>query len=294
MKTSNSLFLLFGLFGLVLAAGCGSQDTQLDPNAAAPAAEKQTLTIKGSDTMVQLAQAWAQDFMKDHPEISVTVTGGGSNTGIAALMNKGTDIANASRPMKPEETDAAKTSGVAVQEFTVAQDALSIVVNPKNTIKELTLAQIKDIYQGKVTNWNQVGGPDMNIVVNSRESSSGTYTFFQEHVLKKEPFADQVMYQPSTSQIITSVSQDDGAIGFVGLGFVGANVKSIPIKKDASSPAVAANVKNVLNSTYPLARPLFEYTPGEPGPAAKVWLDWVRGEKGQKIVEDLGFVPVKK
>lgn len=296
MKINNSSIMLFGTIGLALISGCGSKGapTSTDTNDLVATSEKQTLTVKGSDTMVQLAQAWAQDFMKDNPNISVTVTGGGSNTGIAALMNKGTDIANASRPMKSEETDKAKESGVAVQEFTVAQDALSIVVNPKNTISALTLAQLKDIYQGKVTNWKQIGGPDMNIVVNSRETSSGTYTFFQEHVLKKEPFADAVMYQPATSQIITSVSQDDGGIGFVGLGFVSEAVKSIPIKKDDASPAVTANVENVLNATYPLARPLFEYTPGTPSATAQIWLDWVRGVKGQKIVEDLGFVPVKK
>lgn len=291
MKRQFAQFALMGLVALAVAPGCGSGSSK--PVAGTSEAPKQTLTLKGSDTMVQLAQSWAEEFMKDNPDIAVTVTGGGSNTGIAALMNKGTDIANASRAMKPEETEEAKKNGVDVKEFVVAQDALSMVVNPKNTVKELSLAQLKDIYQGKIKNWKDVGGPDMNIVVYSRESSSGTYTFFQEHVLKKEPFADAILYLPATSQIVTSVTQDDGAIGYVGLGYVTGSVREVPVKKDADSPAVDANVANVLNRTYPLARPLFEYLPGEPSGAAKTWLDWIQGDRGQAIVEKLGFVPVK-
>lgn len=293
--------------GLVMA-GCGPSDSGTSSGGTAgtaggttsgpaggttPTGEKQTLTVKGSDTMVQLAQTWAQDFMKVHPEISVTVTGGGSNVGIAALMNKGTDIADASRPMKKEEMDSAKQSGLDVKEFVVGQDALSIIVNKSNPVKDLTLAQLKDIYTGKVTNWKQIGGPDSKIVATGRESSSGSYTFFNEHVLNKEKFAATVMSNPGTSQIVESVAADAGAIGYVGLGYVNDTVKAVPIKKDATAPAVLGSSATVLDRSYPLARPLFEYTGGEPTGASKVWLDWVMGPEGQAIVDKMGFVKVK-
>lgn len=292
MKTPTWILPLLTI-GLV-AGGCtkpastGSSGTSTNAGG-----EQQQLTVKGSDTMVQLTQAWAQDFMKSHPNIAVTVTGGGSNTGIAALMNKGTDVANASRQIKPEEVETAKKNNVDPKEFAVAQDALSIIVNPSNPVQELTVDQLADIYLGKVTNWNQLGGPDQNIVANGRDSSSGTYVFFQEHVLKKQAFATTVLNNPATTAIVENVSQDAGAIGYVGLGYVSDKVKAISIKKDASSPAVHGTVETVLDGRYPLSRPLFEYTAGEPVGTAKVWLDWVNGPEGQAIVKKLGFVPVK-
>ena len=267
-------------------SGCTKPDSTGDSAAGA----KQNLTVKGSDTMVQLAQGWAQEFMKAHPEISVTVTGGGSGTGISALKNKSTDIANSSRPMKDDE----KADVGDVKEFIVAQDALAVIVNPQNPISELTLEQIKDIYTGKVTNWNQVGGPDRRIVLNARETSSGTYVFFQEHVLGKDtPYASTALLQPSTSQIVDNVGEDAGGIGYVGLGYLNDKVKAIKVKKDAASPGVDATPENVLNNTYPLARPLYNYTAGEPSPTAKTYLDWVMGAGGQEVVSKLDFVPIK-
>jgi phosphate transport system substrate-binding protein len=292
MRRTNFLIVLAAA-GIMLGGCTKPDDSAGASNGSTPSGSKQQLTVKGSDTMVQLAQAWAQDFMKAHPEISVTVTGGGSNTGIAALMNKGTDVANASRPMKPEEKDAAKKSGIDPKEFVVAQDALSIIVNPSNPIQELTVAQLADIYLGKVTNWKQLGGKDQNIVANGRDSSSGTYVFFQEHVLKKQKFATSVLNNPATTAIVENVSQDAGAIGYVGLGYVSDKVKAIPIKKDASSPAVHGTAETVLSNQYPLSRPLFSYTAGAPNGAAKIWLDWIVGSEGQAIVKKLGFVPVK-
>ncbi|MBM3494820.1 MAG: phosphate ABC transporter substrate-binding protein [Armatimonadetes bacterium] len=256
--------------------------------------KKQTLTVKGSDTMVQLAQAWAEAFMKKNPNVEVSVTGGGSNTGIAALMNKSTDICNASRAMKDSERELAKKQGVDVQEFVVAQDALSVVVHRDNPVSELTLAQLKDFYTGKVTDWSGVGGPKQGVVLNSRETSSGTYVFFQEHVLGKGvPFADNAMLQPATSQIVQTVAQDKGGIGYVGLGYVTDKVKALRLKKDDASPGVESTVENVLNNTYPLARPLYGYTSGAPTGVVQQWLDWVRGPEGQDIVKRLDFVPIK-
>lgn len=281
---------LLGMAGFVavMAGGCTA------PKSGDRASKKQSLTVKGSDTMVQLAQAWAEEFMKEHPDFMVSVTGGGSNTGIAALMNKGTDICNSSRAITETEKSDARTKGIEIQEHIVAQDALAVIVHPSNPISELTMQQLRDIFTGKVTNWKQLGGQDRAIVLNSRETSSGSYVFFQEHVLGKGvPFADTAMLQPSTSQIVQNVSQDAGGIGYVGLGYVNASVKPLKIKKNEASPAVAPNEADVLNGTYPLARPLFEYTAGEPTGAIKTWLDWVRGPKGQEIVKKLGFVPVE-
>ncbi len=280
------------VIGLVVAAmtGCSAPKE----GAGSAGTGTQTLTVKGSDTMVQLAQAWAEEFMKQHPDIQVSVTGGGSNTGLAALMNKGTDICNSSRPIKDEEKDQAAKKGIDVQEFVVARDALSVIVNLSNPISELTRDQLKDIYTGKVTDWSQVGGTPGRIVLNSRETSSGTYVFFQEHVLGKGvPFADNAMLQPATSQIVQTVAQDKGGIGYVGLGYVTDKVKAIKLKADAASPAVEGTVDNVMNGSYPLARPLFEYTAGAPSAVAQKWLDWVRGEGGQAVVKRLDFVPIK-
>ncbi len=253
-----------------------------------------SLTVKGSDTMVQLAQAWAEAFMRKFPGAKVSVTGGGSNTGIAALMNKGTDVCNASREMKESEREIARKNGVDVREFVVGRDALSVIVHPSNPVTELSLAQLKDLYTGKARNWKEVGGPDKPVVLNSRETSSGTYVFFQEHVLGKgTPFSDQAMLQPSTSAIVQTVAQDAGAIGYVGLGYVNSSVKPVKIRKDSASPAVEAGVATVISGDYPLARPLFEYTAGEPAGLVKQWMDWVMGPEGQDIVKRLDFVPCK-
>jgi phosphate transport system substrate-binding protein len=232
--------------------------------------------------------------MKAHPGTKVSVTGGGSNTGIAALMNKGTDICNASREMKESERGIAKRNGVDVREFVVGRDALSVIVHPTNPVSELSLAQLKDLYTGKIANWKDVGGADQAVVLNSRETSSGTYVFFQEHVLGKgTPFSDQAMLQPSTSAIVQTVSQDAGAIGYVGLGYVNDTVKAVKVKKDEASQAVSASVESVVRGEYPLARPLFEYTAGEPTGLARQWVDWVMGPEGQDIVKRLDFVPYK-
>lgn len=247
--------------------------------------------VKGSDTMVQLAQKWAEDFMKTHPGISVTVTGGGSGTGIKSLLSNGTDIANASRDLTSEERKQAGAGGKKLGEYVVGRDALSIIVHKDNPINELTLAQLKEIYTGAVTNWKQLGGPDARIVLNSRETSSGTYAFFQEHVLGKgTPFAASALLLPATSQIVANVEQDRGGIGYVGLGYVTPAVKAVKVRKDAGAPAVAANADDVRNGSYPLARPLYEFTIGEPTPAVKTWLEWVQGAEGQALVEKLGFV----
>ncbi|MCX6358422.1 MAG: PstS family phosphate ABC transporter substrate-binding protein [Armatimonadetes bacterium] len=289
------MFQTSRIAAVLLAVGCvGLSGCAAPPKDGSTGANAATLSVKGSDTMVQLAQVWAEAFMKSHPDVRVSITGGGSNTGFTALISKGADIANASRAMKPEEAASAEKKGVAPKEFVVAKDALSIIVNKANPIQELTLAQLKDIYTAKVTNWKDLGGLDTPIVLNARESSSGTSTFFQEHVLGKgTAYAATAMLQPATSQIVAGVSQDKGAIGYVGLGYLNSTVKAVMVKKDAQSKAVAPSIETVVDGTYVLARPLFEYTNGDPTGNVKLWLDWVRGPEGQAIVKKLDFVPAQ-
>ncbi len=259
-------------------------------NKGAGGADKSIIQIKGSDTMVHLASSWAEEFMKENKGVQTAVTGGGSGTGIAALINGTTDICASSRDIKPEEIEQAKAKGVEPKEFTVARDGIAIVINPQSPIEDLTTEQLRQIYTGEATNWNQVGGPDAKITVLSRESSSGTYVFFQEHVLDKQDYAASVRLMPATSGIIQSVSQDEWAVGYVGLGYAeqaGGKVKVLRVD------GVEANEANVLDGSYPIARPLHLYTNGEPQGNVKKFVDFCLGEKGQAIVREQGYVTLK-
>lgn len=293
MKSLNQAAAAAAL--ILLLAGCAKPDATTPSSGTGASSTTGSIQVKGSDTLVMLAQSWAQEFMQSHRGISVSVTGGGSSTGITAITNKGADVCNASRSVTPDERAMAAANGVNLVEHVVAQDALSVIINRSNPVTELSLAQLRGIYSGKIRNWNAIGGPDRRIIVNARESSSGTYVFFQEHVLgKRTPYSQDAMLQPSNSQIARSVADDAGAIGYVGLGYVTDSVKAVRLKKTPSAPAVAANAADVLNGSYPLARPLFQYTNGTPRGAVKTWMDWVTGPEGQAIVRKLDFVPVAK
>ena len=251
--------------------------------------------VKGSDTMVHLVSTWAEEFMKQNEQIQVSVTGGGSGTGIAALINGTADICASSRDMKQEEFEQARQRGVEPKEIAVARDGIAVVVNPSNQINELTLEQIEKIYTGQYTNWNQVGGPDANMVVLSRESSSGTYVFFQEHVLKKKDYAATVRLMPATSAIIQSVGVDAMAIGYVGLGYAaeaGDKVKMLSVKADESAPAVKPSEAAVKSGEYSISRPLFLYTNGAPGEHIKQFVDFCLSPDGQKIVRETGYIGI--
>ncbi|NQV42721.1 MAG: PstS family phosphate ABC transporter substrate-binding protein [Candidatus Marinimicrobia bacterium] len=253
------------------------------------------ITIKGSDTMVHLASAWAESFMKSHPDADISVTGGGSGTGIAAILNGTTDICIASRSIKAREVTLAKEKGLSPNEIVTSRDGIAVVVNPENPISELTIEQIGKIYTGVYTNWKELGGPDHEIVILSRESSSGTFVFFQEHVMKKKDYSPNAMLMPSTSAIIQSVTQDMWAIGYVGLGYgvqAADKVKMLNVKNDADSPAVAPSVSSVQDATYGIARPLFFYTNGTPTGTAKSFVDFVLSDAGQAIVLETGYVPI--
>jgi phosphate transport system substrate-binding protein len=245
--------------------------------------------------MVHLVTAWAEDYMAAQPAADVSVTGGGSGTGIAALLNGNTDICAASREMTAEEKQLAAQKNLTVREITVARDGIAIVVNPANPVSELTLAQLKDIYTGATTDWSQVGGGAGAILLFSRESSSGTYVFFQEHVLQKADFAPAARLMPATSTIVQAVASDASAIGYVGLGYAreaAAKVKVIGVKADPASPAVMPSEETVRNRSYSISRPLYFYV-AEPIPqAAAAFIDFCRGPQGQKIVQETGYVPV--
>jgi phosphate transport system substrate-binding protein len=251
-----------------------------------------SVTIKGSDTMVILGQRWAETYMKIHPEKRIQVTGGGSGTGIAALINGGTDICEASRPMKDKEKAMVRSrQGKDVSEIPVALDGVAIYVPQSSSIQTLTRAQLKSIYTGTITNWRDVGGKDQKIVAYSRENNSGTYVFFKEHVLNNEDFARDVQTLPGTAAIVNAVSKDPASIGYGGIAYA-TGIRALAIKRDESSEAVAPSMETVDNGRYPLSRQLFFYTIGEPTGETKAFIDWVLSPEGQKICEAVGFYPL--
>ena len=247
------------------------------------------VTIKGSDTMVVLGQKWAETYMKTHPGQTVQVTGGGSGTGLSALTNGTTDIAESSRPMKDSEKAAVQTKfNAAATETVVARDGLSVYVHKSNTLNEITMDQLKQIYTGKVTNWKEVGGPDQRITLYSRENNSGTYVFFKEHVLANADYAPTAQTLSGTGAVVNAVARDKTGIGYGGAAYA-KNIKALKVKKDAASPAIAPSEKTVKDGTYALARALFFYTRGAPTGDVKAFVDWVIGKDGQAVVGPVGY-----
>ena len=264
------------------------------------AKDANSIQIKGSDTMVNLVQAWSEEYMKTNPEVFVAVTGGGSGTGIAALLNSTCDIAMSSREIKFQEIEQAKNLGVAPKEFNVALDGLAVVVNPKNNVSKLTIEQLASIFTGKIKNWKEVGGSDAKITILSREVNSGTHVYFKEHVLRKgntgskEEFASEALLLSSSQAIADEVKQNPDAIGYYGMGYISKDQKAIAVAKDAASAYVEPTVDNVTNNTYPISRPLFFYTNGKPTDVAKKFIDFALSSEGQSVVLKADFVPIKK
>ncbi|NOU18551.1 MAG: phosphate ABC transporter substrate-binding protein [Bacteroidales bacterium] len=251
----------------------------------------QAQRIKGSDTMLPLSQKEAEVFMKANPSAKVTVTGGGSGVGIAALIDGTTDIAQSSRQIKMDEKIKLQEAGITYKEVVAAWDALAVVVNPSNPVSQLTRVQIEGIFTGKITNWKEVGGDDMQIIVYSRESSSGTYEFFKTSVMKNKNFANNVLSMPATGAIIQSVSQTKGAIGYVGLAYVSKDVKDIKVSYDGKT-FVGASMETAKNKTYPIIRRLYYYYNVKVESKVKAYFDFVLSPEGQKIVEQVGYVPL--
>jgi len=268
---------------------------------AATSAEASNVTIKGSDTMVILSQRLAETYMKSHPEVTIQVTGGGSGTGIAALINKTTNLANSSRPIKGEETAKARANGVDPSEYKIALDALAVVVNKANGVKELSLPQLNGIYRGDITDWSEVGGAPGKIIRYCRESNSGTYVFIKEHVLENGDYAADCQTMPGTSAVAEAVSRDPHGIGYGGVAYFATipALRVVPVKKTDTSAAVFP-LKNgkpdyelVWNGDYPISRWLYVYTTGTPSAEAKAYLEWIMGPGGQQVVADVEYIPLK-
>lgn len=249
--------------------------------------------IKGSDTVLPVAQQTAERFMNRQPDARVTVTGGGTGVGISALMDNTTDIAMASRPIKFSEKMKIKAAGEEVDEVIVAYDALAVVVHPSNPVKQLTRQQLEDIFRGKITNWKQVGGDDRKIVVYSRETSSGTYEFFKESVLKNKNYMASSLSMPATGAIIQSVSQTKGAIGYVGLAYINKEVKPIHVSYDAGKTFTEPSFENAKSKAYPIVRPLFYYYDVKNEGKVKPFIDYILSAEGQATVKQVGYIPVK-
>ena len=263
--------------------------------ALATSAHAGNITVKGSDTLVVLAQKWAEAYMTKNPDTKIQVTGGGTGTGFAALQNKTTDLCNASRKIKPAEiATCIKAFGKRPTEYKVCLDGLSVYVSADNPVKELTVAQIADIFNGKTKNWKQVGGADAPIIVYSRENSSGTYEFFKESVLQGKDFASSAQTMPGTAAVLQAVAKDKNGIGYGGAAY-GAGAKHLKVKKDDASPAIEPTEENVIKGTYPIWRYLYVYVnPAlDKGDTAK-YLTWIRGDEGQKVVKDVGYFPLPK
>jgi phosphate transport system substrate-binding protein len=255
---------------------------------------------KGSDTIVNLALAWAEKYQSEHPTVSIAVTGGGSGTGIAALINKTTNIANASRQIKAEEIAEANKNGVDPVEHTIARDAIAVIVNPNNPVTRLTIQQISDIYSGKINNWSEIGGEDRPIVRLSREVNSGTHVYFLETVVRmgnsdnKIFFSTDTLLLPSSEGIVSEVRQNPNAIGYDGLGYVPKDLKMIAIAPKDGQPYILPSIATVNDKSYPIARDLYMYTNGEPAGVLQEYLDWILSPEAQQIVADQGFVPVEQ
>ncbi|HEX8826086.1 MAG TPA: phosphate ABC transporter substrate-binding protein [Archangium sp.] len=291
-------FSLLTLTLLTLLSGCRRPSAPAGADAGTPRAEapkgpEVTLTVKGSDTMVVLGQRWAEQFIASHPGVKLQVTGGGSGTGFAALINGTTDIAMSSRPIKDAEKEQVRQRHpTGPVELPVARDGITFYVHETNPVDSLTLAQLKAIYQGDLTRWRDVGGKDEPIVVYSRENSSGTYVFVKDEVLGGEDFTERAQTLPGTAAVVHAVALERNGLGYGGAAYA-KGVRELKVKKDAHSEPIAPTAENIRKGTYPLARDLFFYLPRQATGTARAFIDYVLSPEGQKIVTDAGYFPVK-
>jgi phosphate transport system substrate-binding protein len=270
------------------------------PGPAEPARQAvRTLQIKGSDTMVNLGQAWAEAFYALHPEVNLAVTGGGSGTGIAALLSGTCDIAESSRAVAEKEIAQAKAAGFVFNEELVALDGIIVVVHPSNPVGALTMEALREIFLGNIRSWKGVGGPDWPIVLLSREVNSGTHIFFKEHVLRRgkakgpEEFSPRALMMPSSYAIAEEVAHNENAIGYYGLGYISPRQKVVAVAAGEKEPFIEPTLETVRTGRYPISRPLFLYTNGEPRGTIKAFIDFAYSEQGQEIVRRTDFVPIK-
>jgi phosphate transport system substrate-binding protein len=288
----NRLLLLLSVPLMAFVFGCSRGSVTTDQ------ADGKSMQINGSDTIVNLVQAWAEEFTKQYPTINIGVTGGGSGTGFAALLNGTCDIAMSSRVIEDKEQNEARANNINPLEFVVGLDGLAVVVHPSNPVSRLTMEDLRDIFMAHKTNWKDFGGEDSPIVILSRESNSGTHMFFKEHVLRrgnkkgKEEFSPEALLMPSSQVISDEVKQNPHAIGYVGMGYICTELKAIAIAGNTTSPYIAPTVDNVMNNSYPISRPLYLYTNGEPHGEVKEFIDFALSPEGQAIVKNTDFVPI--
>jgi phosphate transport system substrate-binding protein len=285
---SVGLKLLLTVPAMFFVAGCGEG---VDPNEPAG-----FIQVKGSDTIVNAVQKVTEEFMKDYPHIFVAVTGGGSGVGIASLINKTCNVATASREMKPKEIELAEKRGVFPKEFTVAHDGVAVIVNKDNPVDRLTIEDLHKIFTGKSANWKEFGGKDLAMVTLSREVSSGTHIYFKEEVVQlgkkgsTEEFSAQTLLLTSSQAIVEEVAANEAAVGYLGMGYVSERTKAVLVAK--GEQFYPPDVNNVIKKTYPLSRPLYFYTNGEPGGVTKLFIDFTLSPKGQQQFRETGFVPL--
>lgn len=280
MKTIN---LFLSICFLALSCTNANQDKR--------AADSKSIQVKGSDTVLPLAQKEAETFMKKNADVSITVVGGGSGTGITALMDGNTDIAMSSRDLKGEEKLKLQEKQITVEVKTIAVDALAVVVNPQNQVNNLTREQLEKIFIGEITSWKDLGGEDMPIVVYSRENSSGTYEFFKEHVMDKKNYASSVLNMPATGAIVQSISQTKGAIGYIGLAYLTAGIKPIHVSYDQGLTFIEPRMTTAKDKSYPISRPLYYIYDVKKAEKVKPFIDYCLSAEGQKLVEETGYIP---
>ena len=307
MNIRNSFSIAGAVALAVLATVACGEGSRKAPDAAGtaappPAGASNNITVKGSDTMVVLGQRWAETYMKANPGVTIQVTGGGSGTGIAALLNGTTNLANSSRPIKAEELKKAKEEGKEIQEHKVAFDGLAVVVNKASPLRQLSLQQIMGIYTGHFNNWKEVGGPDQKILRYCREANSGTYVFFKEHVLAERDYAPDCQTMPGTGAVAEAVAKDPNGIGYGGVSYFEnrPELKILAVKKDEASEAISpvtaegkVNSAQIRSLQYPISRNLYVDVLGAQTPEIKAYLDWILSEAGQKVVAEVGYVPLK-
>ena len=293
MKFKFSSFFI--LLVLVVTSCARPQDSEGNAAGSSSSGSEQSIQVTGSDTMVNLGQAWAEEYTKTNPNAYIAVGGGGSGVGIAALMNGTADLANSSRAIKDKEISKANELGFGIKEYIVGWDGLAVVVHPDNPVNQLSILQIAEIFTAKITNWKEVGGDDLEIVLLSREVNSGTHVYFKENVVgslgKGTEFSEEALLMPSSQALADEVTNNIGAIGYYGMGYLSPSQKPIDVSVDGVV-FVPPTIGNVLNKTYPIARPLHMFSRDNISAAAKAYIEWIMGEGGQAVVAAQDFVPL--
>ena len=252
-----------------------------------------TVTIKGSDTLVRLGQRWAEEYMKQNADVTIQVSGGGTGTGIAALLNGATDVCEASRDMKEKEYELAKSKGISPHRISVALDGIAVFLHEENPVKELSVAQLKGIYTGSITNWKEIGGVDSRIILYGRENNSGTYAYFKEEVLDDEDYSEYTQTLPGTAAVVNAVSKDKNGIGYGGIAWAkGVKYAAVRLKDD--SPAVVPSAATVSSGDYPISRDLYWFFNGKPTGELKKLVNWALSEQGQKWAAEMDYIPLPK